>query len=274
MEVINIEQYFNLEKTVESGQLFRFEKMGAYDYIVSATNSKCRIIQQKPTQVTIEIIDTGYENQKSIKDWEEYFSLHDDYTVLEYIMCDVNIHNNDYLRRCYRSGNGLRVLKQDPWEALVCFIISQRNSIPRISKTVKKICSYTSNGKFPNPDELRDILNNHHDELSLGYRWEYLYELTKTTGIVETLARIHKNRGVGYDRALSTLLRIKGVGPKVANCVLLFSLGYTQAFPVDTWIQKQIDKEFNGQIDISKFGQCAGIVQQYMFYHARYKGGE
>lgn len=274
VDVLNITN-FNLEKTLTSGQCFRFSQYGRV-WTVQSEDKLVKIIQD-------------FENNKlmfmgeiqEIKDyWIQYLGLTDDYSGIHELIKD-----NEFLINAEKHSQGLKILHQDSWETLVCFIISQRNNIPKIKTTVERICSACGKPismnntntqetyySFPTPEELLNGLRENRNNLGLGYRLPYLEAAAKevlngTLNLSELTAE-----NSTYINALQRLQRLYGVGPKVANCVALFGLGHTSAFPIDVWIQRVIDREFNGVIDVNKFGKYAGIIQQYMFYYGRNKG--
>ena len=184
---------------------------------------------------------------------------------------DSNIYIN-----CTRAGDGIRILRQEPWETLCSFIISQNNNIPRIKSLISAICrsygdKFTVNGaeyySFPSPQALLDAGEEGLKALKTGFRAGYLISAAENVlgGLDLCLIRDEYT----YDQGLEALCRIKGVGPKVASCTLLFALGKTDAFPVDVWIKKVIDKYFGGKLDVRSLGKYAGIAQQYLFYYER-----
>lgn len=191
-----------------------------------------------------------------------------------------------FTRNAYEYGSGIRILRQDPWETVVTFIISQRNSVERIAKTVERICvAYNrltsdraaSNRRrqeytFPRPEEIYKKPGLLYT-VGLGYRADYIMKLAKNTverGNVLFTPDAYKLSTESLER---NLLEIYGVGPKVANCALLFAYSRYEVFPIDTWIQKVIDKYYGGRLDISKFGRYPGLYQQYIYYYVKFLGG-
>lgn len=256
---------FSLEKSLDSGQCFRYRQSNQIWQIIS--KDKMVLVRQD----TPETIDMMLNSESDASYWINYLGLNDDYTQLKQLMYSTN---NPFLIKCYETAKGLRILHQDPWETLVSFIISQRNNIPRIKTIVdklSKLCGKSIVGvngiaynTFPTKSELLSGLKIHGESLGLGYRLPYLLELCESDFDMNF-------EHLDYNKAISKLTSLYGVGPKVANCVALFSLGYTEAFPIDVWISRIIEREFNGNFDHTYFGQFAGIVQQYMFYTYRLK---
>lgn len=258
---------FSLDKTLKSGQCFRYEQNGAICTIQSE-DMITKVIQKEADKLLM--IAT---KEEAINYWIPYLNIEDNYDKLISLIAD-----NEFLIEAERFSRGIKIMKQKPWEALVCFIISQRNNIPKITSTVAKLCKMCGNsfefmGKvyytFPTPQELLEGLNKYGEQLSLGYRLPYLEYVAKE--VINNRLNLEDLRKE-YNQALTELESLYGVGPKVANCVALFGLGYTSAFPVDVWIQRVIDEYFNGCIDISKYGEYAGIVQQYMFFYGKHLG--
>ena len=168
--------------------------------------------------------------------------------------------NDDFLKAAYEFGSGIRILRQDLWEVIISFIISQNNNIPRIKKSIKRLCD-ENNGKFP---EWYDLINMDLADKGLGYRDEYIRNACYARATTFTDDDLES----GYANAKAQLMKIKGIGEKVANCILLFSLHYLDSFPVDTHIRKIIDREYDGELPDWAFGKYAGLLQQYLFYYS------
>ena len=163
-------------------------------------------------------------------------------------------------------GYGIRILRQDLWETIVSFIISQRNNIARIRGIIDRLCR-PFDDVFPSPTLLKDYSEDDFKMLGLGYRAKYIVSLVK--------AVLNGELDLDYLKTLSTqetmkyLQKFNGIGSKVANCIALFSLHKIDAFPIDVWIKRIIDTHYNGEFPIEKYAPFAGIVQQYMFFYAR-----
>lgn len=172
-------------------------------------------------------------------------------------------------------------MHQDFWEMVVSFIISQRSSIPKIKSTIEKICNVCGEKMiheysgieyraFPDSVQLLHGIEENRGALGLGYREDYLYKLACdiNSGVLD----LKRLEGMGYRAVVEELKEIRGIGDKVANCIALFGLGHTEAFPIDVWIQRVIDDEFSGNFDYTVFREYAGIIQQYLFYNKRNLG--
>lgn len=264
---------FNLYNTFYNGQCFRWEQIdnGVFEGI--AGNRPLQLIQ-KPDGVLF-LCDSS-----DMKFWQHYFDLDTDYKSIE------NIYLNDpVLSSCVQSGIGMHILRQDLWEVLISFIISQNNNISRIKKIIfnlSQACGETINSYskqyygFPSPNALASLSEAELIKLGLGYRASYIFEcaqeISKNTNILNDFNNFN------YYQAREKLLSIKGIGPKVANCILLFGLRHFAAFPVDTWIHKAMMSLYTDcgsnrnaieKYAMDKYGDNAGLVQQYIFHAAR-----
>jgi len=170
-------------------------------------------------------------------------------------------------------GSGIRILRQEPWEALCSFIISQNNNIPRIKKIIETLC--TKYGQqlpcgryaFPTPEALRDAGVDALFECRTGFRAKYIYDAAcKVSDGTLDLSAVMALPTADADAALQS---VKGVGAKVSACALLFGLNKTDAFPIDVWMKRIIDKYYGGTLDVPSLGEYAGIAQQYLFYYIR-----
>ena len=229
---------FHLRRTLESGQLFRWR----YDDAGALICHRDRLF---------------YVDDDGRTDYAEagYF-FRDDQPKL--------IHEHQYVRRSLEAAKGLRIVRQDPWECLVTFIISQNNNLKRITKNIealtRKYGKPISNGfyTFPLPEELGT--EEELKQLGLGYRARYVAKLKDLD-----LDWLNNLKKLSYTEAKDRLMTLEGVGPKVADCVLLFSLGFDEAYPEDTWMKK-VFKETS--LTRESLGDKAGLYQQFLF-HAR-----
>ena len=264
----NIEN-FSLDQTFECGQCFRWNKIGANTYIGIAYGNP--LILRQLSKHEIELFTTESEFNSF---WSHYFDVDKNYGAIKN-----KIQNDKFLSNAADFGWGIRILKQEPWEALISFITSQQNNIPRIKKLIDSLSQTAGEKveymgytlyKFPTPKQIVSLGESGLTELGFGYRSEYIYKAaSKLAETIRPLNLLHRSNGVSYEIALSHLLTYKGVGDKVANCVALFGLGHTSAFPIDVWIKKVIADVYNGTLDIAPFGEDAGVIQQYMFYYMR-----
>ena len=264
---IEITDDFDLEKTASCGQCFRAKSLGGGEY---------RFISGEHV---IYIEETGeHEFAVSCKEdewreiWSVYFDLDRSYSNLYY----KEREKHDFVRRAMDCGRGIRILRQDPWEMLVTFIISQRKSIPAISKSVEALAAkyghpivtgretlYT----FPMPQEMAHASVEELQECGLGYRAPYIYDAVKRvmSGQLD-LTAIAEHTDAELFEELQT---VHGVGKKVANCICLFGYGRMGMVPVDVWIARAVDEDCHGEDPFSLFEDNAGIIQQYVFYYMK-----
>lgn len=177
-----------------------------------------------------------------------------------------------------KIAGGIRILRQDPWETLCSFIISQNNNIPRIKGLVARLSETygdpieTPRGRvysFPGAQALAAVSEEDIFALKTGFRAKYICDAARrvATGDVS----LEAVAGMPTPEAEKELCRIKGVGPKVAACTLLFGFGRGDAFPVDVWVRRVLDEYYPDGLDVAALGDSAGIAQQYLFYYRRYE---
>ena len=272
---------FELAHIFECGQCFRWRKIEDEKYIGVIKNGVAEIQKTTPNSVCIEYeIYSDYNKVEYEKDLRDYFDLNTDYSKIKSTISKDDLN----LQKAIEYGKGIRILNQDPWEMLISFIISAANNIPRISKTIENISK--EYGKeilfkgekyylFPTPEELSKATVEDLRALNLGFRDKYVYGATQM--VCEGKINLDDILNMKYSEAKKELKRVAGVGDKVADCILLFSMKKHEAFPVDTWIKKVMAELYNESKDIKKiaffaeekFGKNAGIAQQYLFYYMR-----
>ena len=265
--------FFNVKDTLECGQIFRF-KPHKEGFLVCSLD-KCAYVYNTDKEAVIECLrqDECY--------FYNYFDLDNDYDLIVQKAIDTKI---PIVEKSARIGKGIRILKQDKIEMLFSFMISQNNNIPRIKTIINKLCKnlgerLTFLGEeyysFPSVQKMAETPLEFYKEIGLGYRAEYVLELAKTLNNGYDFSSLTKLSTTSLKKEL---IKIKGIGEKVANCVLLFGFNRTDSFPVDTWIEKVYRENFNGEErDINKitkyflnlFGDNSGYVQQYLFYYKR-----
>lgn len=183
---------------------------------------------------------------------------------------------DDYMKKASDFGMGIRILRQDKWEALCSFIISQCNNIPRIKKIVETFCSLYGDeipfdGKiyysFPSAEKTASLSLSDLEPLRCGYRAPYI--LSAAQAVSDGSLDLDALSDAPLDQAVKALRSLNGVGEKVANCAILFSLHKLDAFPIDVWMKKAIKEHYGDGFDPAVLGKYAGIGQQYMFYYQR-----
>ncbi len=246
----------------ECGQCFRFEKITEREYSLIARNKKLYIIKEEGGWL---FRDMEIDEFKA--DFVSYFDLERDYGgIIKGFSCDATV------TKAASICDGIRIFRQDPWETLISFIISQNNRIPRIQKIINSLCELLGEQKdgfycFPSPEKILNAGISGLAPIKCGFRDKYIIDAAQKVASGEiSLDEIAK---MGYLPALEELKKIKGVGDKVANCVLLFGFGYYEAFPIDTWMKQIIDKYYPNGLDPKDFGAYAGIAQQYLFHYER-----
>lgn len=246
--IIKKPKNFNLDQIYASGQCFRWDR----DLVLGVQGYKIPIEDKEIN--TVEIGFDLFIQSNHGYSFINYFDLETDYLEIE---TEVYHTHDKYLIKCYEHSKGIRILRQDLWEVLITFIISQNNNIPRIKKSVKAICN---GSHFPTPEELMEMDLS---DKGLGYRDKYIKDACKHFMNPNYVKLLHnKDHGIVRD----ALKDICGVGDKVADCVRLFGLHHLEAFPIDTHIKQVIDREYGGKMPDWVQSKYAGIFQQYIFY--------
>lgn len=262
---------FSVMKTFDCGQCFRFEPVGEDWSEVRGTVGDYPV-RIKDLGGAVEIDGDGERGF-----WEKYLSLDTDYAAIDGRILSALDGENDrqVMSAAVGRGAGIRILRQDPWETLISFIISQNNNIPRIKKIISAMCE--SCGKalgggeyaFPTPEALCSEGADGLLRFGCGFRAKYIYGAAKMVAEGEIdLAAVPEMKE--YADADEYLRRIAGVGPKVSACTLLFGFGRLDAFPIDVWVKRIMEKRFPNGLDYTRFGEYAGIAQQYLFYYERW----
>ncbi len=277
---------FELKDIFECGQCFRWnqEEDGSYTGVFT----DCVLNVEK--QGSKIIFKGKYYNQITQKDFEEkirnYFDLDRDYSKIKRILSKVD----ENLKLSVKYGDGIRILNQNLWETIISFIISANNNIPRIKGIIERISAKYGkeiefNNKkyytFPSKEELSKASVEDLRALGLGFRDVRVYETTRI--ILNNEVDLEKIHNLPTDKVREILLSLPGVGPKVADCILLFStLKRFDVFPIDVWVRRvmndlyihnedetKVDKKEIQKLAEDKFGNLQGIAQQYLFYWRR-----
>ena len=250
------DSYIDFDKTAESGQCFRWQKNDGYwEAPVLAYNAKFRRVDDEHIEIVSEYDNEGF--------WRRYLGLERDYEHMLSVIDDEA--DSAELHTAYRFSSGVVILNQPFFETCVSFIISQNNNIPRIKNIIDKICQQ-NDGVFPDAYELGMLLEN--EDFGLGYRHTYLAEFCERyeQGNLSSLASFallerHLNEErPSTEQVVDTLTSFTGIGPKVASCIALFSLGCIDCVPKDVWI-KRAEKQYNIVWD----ARYAGFQQQLIF---------
>ena len=263
---------FDLERIFECGQCFRWNICDNGDYLGAAFGKAARI-----RKVDDSIFISGSVNDfESI--WFDYFDLGRDYQAIRHGLCI-----DDYMERATNFGAGIRILRQEKWEALCSFIISQCNNITRIKGIVSRLClefgqRLTFEGgvyyTFPSADKIALLHEKDLMPLRSGYRAKYILNAARKVSSGELC--LDKLSDASPEQARKALKSLDGVGDKVADCVMLFGLNMLDSFPLDVWMKRAVAQHYGSGFNPNIFSPYAGIAQQYIFHYARngeQKGG-
>ncbi len=272
---------FELKDIFECGQCFRWNKQEDESYTgVFGKN----VINIKKEGENIIIEGISQENIQTIV--EEYFDLNRDYRQIKQKLARIDQN----MQTSIQYGQGIRILNQDLWETILSFIISANNNIPRIKGIIERLAKnygtqITWKGKdyytFPTAEQLKNVTVKEYRNLGLGFRDKRLYETTQM--IVRKQVDLEKMKeNPNTLEVREKLLSLSGVGPKVADCILLFGMHRFEVFPIDVWVRRvmndlyikqadeaKVSKKQIEKIATEKFGDLAGLAQQYLFYWRR-----
>ena len=280
MAVINTTtRQIDLAATLQSGQTFRWKLENDWFHNVIFNN----LIKIRQKNDRIEFYSYPDQETKILPLLTDYLGLNNDLDKIY-----ASISTDAYIKSAIKEYRGMQILRQDPWECLVSFICSSASNIPRISRNIENICTSfgtplkfgsVERNSFPSPKALAKAGENKLRMLGLGYRASYL---AKTAKIISAGSlNLMDLRKYSYQDALNSLVLLDGVGDKVANCIMLFSLDKPNAFPVDVWIQRALQEWYLDDQDKklspktmrlwahSYFGDYAGYANQYLFQHRR-----
>jgi len=263
---------FDIEQILECGQCFRFNNLSPKEYVIIA---RSKVLHIKQEENKVEFYPSTKSEFENI--WINYFDLDRDYNEIKNILKEDNI-----LKEAIKFAPGIRILNQDPWECLISFIISQNNRIPMIKQVIKNICEKygTKSGDYFLFPTLEQISKADEKELlscKTGFRAKYIMDAIKN--VSSKNIDFEKMKALPTGTLRSKLMEIKGVGEKVSDCVLLFSMDRKETFPTDVWVKRIMEHfYFNGKetkiktihsLAEEKFGEYAGFAQQYLFHYAR-----
>lgn len=289
LSVVRIDgvEHFDVKKVFDCGQCFRFDPVSESRH--EAEFAGCalgRYISVAQDGDTLYIYNATPGDYESI--WKSYLALDRDYSEINSDI--LSLSSNPALADALERSNGIRILKQDEWEAICSFIISQNNNIPRIKKLVAALSAECGDEidvsqmlghiadahkeqkgyfySFPTPERVLSLGVAGLAALKVGFRAKYIYDAAeKMTGGKIDLEFL---KNADTHECIEHLCAVKGIGPKVASCALLFGFSKLDAFPIDVWIKKVMAKYFDKDFDPASLGSYAGIAQQYLFYYERY----
>lgn len=276
---------FNPDVIMKSGQVFRmYKQTDRLEFYFAYSGDKA---------ISFRKIKEGvwnfYTTQEDwAKFWYFYFDLVTDYTVFNK---KIQRSSDDFLKKSLEFSKGMKILKQDLWETMVTFIISQQNNIPKITKTVNLLCenfgtleyhetdsvgSFRNYYAFPTVDQIANLsIEKLSDGTMLGYRAEYILKLAQD--IQKRKFSLKKLPDLSYGEAIEKLQSVRGIGLKVSNCISLYGLHLMESYPIDTWMSKIIKDDYSQYESVpdyleyinSKYKGFQGYVQQLQFFYKR-----
>ncbi len=284
-------EFFDLAQIADSGQAFRMRPLPE-DLLKTAGYEKGYQIISGPNYV--EIYQNGSDfaiccTEEEYGYWADFFDLDTDYKSMRAAIAPEDI----YLNNAATYGFGVRILRQDVWEIIITFIISQQNNIPKIRNAVEKLSAQYGTAyvnfrgdtyyAFPRPEQLAAASEAQLRDLKLGYRAKYIYQTCQD--VVDGRLDLDRLAAIDYKEAMNCLMSIYGIGEKVANCICLCGLHHIDAFPVDTWIKKILLQEYYRpdyeklpksklfptiiQEHFGRYKGFSGVMQQYIFFYER-----
>lgn len=253
---------FALKDTLECGQCFRWDQQEDGSFLGIAGNRLLRIRQQEDALYVYGCESADWEGV-----WADYFDFREDYTRFQKALSF-----DPVCCEAMKLAGGIHILRQDPWETLCSFIISQNNNIPRIKGIISRLCALLGDPltegcySFPGPERLAALSVEDLAPLRAGFRAKYLLDAAQK--VADGTVDFDAVRAASLEEGEQLLRQIHGVGPKVAQCVLLFGFHKMDAFPVDVWMKKVLSQFYpDGFPAAAK--PYGGIAQQYLFHYAR-----
>lgn len=257
------EDIFSLPQTLDCGQAFRWEQ--------TEDNKWHGVVKGTPLTVYETADGIVFENtdeEKFNTIWKDYFDFDTDYEKIR-----EGFSSDLYLSRAMDFCGGIRLLKQEPWEALCSFIISQNNNIPRIKGIISRLCEAfgdnLGNGdfSFPGAERLAKMTPEELAPLRAGFRAKYIVDAARKVASGEV--PLYELKKLSLEEGLNSLMKITGVGPKVASCALLYGCGKKDAFPIDVWVKKILQELYPDGFPFEN-SPYKGVAQQYLFHYRRF----
>ncbi len=256
-------EHFDPAQIAASGQCFRWRQTEDGGFEVPAFGRVLKVYKTGDKRFEMDCTEDEWREI-----WSGYLDIDEDYgRFADAILTS----QDDYLKGAFKLGEGIRILRQELWETVVSFLISQNNNIPRIKNSIEALCrefgEEIEDGIFSFPSA--ETLAEHKAVLSekrfgLGYRDVYIRDIAEyVCGHESWLEDLKK---ADRDTAYRELIQRNGIGPKVANCICLFALHHIDAFPVDTHVKQILDRHYSDGFDFDRYSGFAGVVQQYMFF--------
>ena len=282
---------FDIRTILNSGQVFRIRPLlrdsgfstAAGETFLAAAGSHAVLIRQKPEAEGRMRVSFSCTEEEFSDFWNGYFDLNRDYEAIRRSVDP----GDSFLTSAVRCGRGIRILRQDLWETIISFLVSQNNNITRIRRSLETLCERygekipvnafpdspsasltdASVHAFPSPEAVLEGGPDGLEGLGLGYRDKYIFRMAQRCVGQEGREWLSLLRKSSYEDALALLLKEYGIGKKVADCICLFALHHVDAFPVDTHMKQILSAFYPEGFPFSRYEGYAGILQQYMFYY-------
>ena len=250
--------HLDLAQIAASGQCFRMAPESG-GFVIRAADRSVHAVSKEGI-LTLDC------REEDLSFWRSYFDLETDYGRFQ----EAVDPSDDYLKKAAAFGSGIRILRQDLWEMIVTFLISQQNNIPRIRRCIENICTAYGEDRggwhaFPRPEALAGLPEDALMACNLGYRSRYVVRSARQVAGGE--ADLEQIKRLSYPQARQELQKLYGVGTKVADCICLFALHHLDAFPVDTHIRQVFEKQYPAGFPFDRYAGFAGVLQQYIFYY-------
>ncbi|MEG2037518.1 MAG: DNA glycosylase [Ruthenibacterium sp.] len=257
---------FDIEKIADSGQCFRLTQATPGRFVLIA-HGRVLFVEDAPKGAVLHCCEEDYQAI-----WRNYFDMDCNYKGFR-----AAVPKEDaFLTNAVRHGCGIRILQQDPWEMLVTFIISQRKNIPAIKRAVELLCEKAGERlligeqtyfAFPCAARVAAMPPETLAACALGYRTAYLRAAAQR--VASGALDLEGLKQADDSALLNALMSVPGVGPKIANCVMLFGYHRLSGFPRDVWINRVIEQEYHGEFPLARYAGFEGVMQQYMFFYGR-----
>lgn len=253
---------FALAETLDCGQAFRWRDVGEGKFS-GVAHGRILTLSLDGSTLTID----GTDEQEYADIWEDYFDLKRDYAGIKAQLSELH----PTMKEAAQYAPGIRILSQEPWEALCSFVISQNNNIPRIKLIIERLCENFGEDiggayAFPTADRLAALSPDDLAPIRAGFRARYIIDAAQKVAGGDI--RLEELRNAPIDDARTELMKITGVGVKVADCTLLYGLHRLDCFPLDVWMKRAMATLFP-ELSPTDFGQYGGIAQQYIFHYSR-----
>lgn len=268
------EDYLSLSDTFKCGQCFRWEQLNDEKLFIGIAYEKILKAEQHDGFIKLNCNKEDYNNI-----WREYFDIDTDYDLIK-----EELQKDNIMYKAITCSPGIRILKQELFETTISFITSSNSNIKRISNNIRDLSIILGRKleeekyAFPTVKELSSSDLCTINKCRAGFRCNYILESSRMINKIVTDFNVNRYKSIGYEKTKKELMNFKGVGSKVADCIILFSGISSYAFPTDVWvkrimenlyIKKEVSLDYVQKYGQEKFGPLAGYAQQYLFYYAR-----